>query len=114
MILMGGKKKLGLKQMERQQGKEDEAKAAKEKKEGKKAGPPEKKRTTINVIPPDAKNDKIVAEIKKMPVLTPYAVSTKYNVRMSAAKEFLRQLEQNSSVQLVSGSHSIKIYKPCA
>jgi len=39
---MGGKKKLGLKQMERQQGKEDEAKEAKEKKEGKKAGPPEK------------------------------------------------------------------------
>src|SRR4030042_5187876 len=102
---MGGKKKLGLKQMERQQGKEDEAKAAKEKKE-KKAGPPEKKRTIINVIPPDAKNDKIVAEIKKMPVLTPYAVSTKYNVRISAAKEFLLQLEQNGAVELVSGSHA--------
>jgi small subunit ribosomal protein S25e len=110
---MGGKKKLGLKQMERQQGKEDEAKAAKEKKE-KKAGPPEKKRTTINVIPPDAKNDKVVAEIKKLPVLTPYSVATKYNVRISAAKQFLSQLEQNGAVQLVSGSHSIKVYKPCA
>src|SRR4030042_3786841 len=101
---MGGKKKLGLKQMERQQGKEDEAKNAKEKKE-KKAGPPEKKRSTINVIPPDAKNDKIVAEIKKMPVLTPYALATKYNVRISAAKQFLENLEQNGTVQLVSGSH---------
>ena len=111
---MGGKKKLGLKQMERQQGKEDEAKAAKEKKEGKKAGLPEKKRTIINVIPPDAKNDKIVAEIKKMPVLTPYIVSTKYNVRISAAKEFLLQLEQNGAVELVSGSHTLKVYKPCA
>src|SRR5512135_1292825 len=111
---MGGKKKLGLKQMERQQGKEDEAKAAKEKKEGKKAGPPEKKRTIINVIPPDAKNDKIVAEIKKMPVLTPYSISTKYNVRISAAKEFLLQLEQNHAIELVSGSHALKIYRPCA
>ena len=110
---MGGKKKLGLKQMERQQGREDEAKAAKDKKD-KKAGPPEKKRSTINVIPPDAKNDKIVAEIKKMPVLTPYALATKYNVRISAAKQFLEQLEQNGAVQLVSGSHNIKVYKPCA
>jgi len=111
---MGGKKKLGLKQMERQQGKEDEAKAAKEKKEGKKAAPPEKKRTIINVIPPDAKNDKVVAEVKKMPVLTPYAVSSKFNVRISAAKQFLSQLEQNGAVELVSSSHSIKVYKPCA
>jgi ribosomal protein S25 len=111
---MGGKKKLGLKQMERQQGKEDEAKEAKEKKEGKKAGPPKERKTIINVIPPDAKNDKIVAEIKKMPVLTPYAISTKYNVRISAAKQFLVQLEQNGAVELVSGSHNVKVYKPCA
>jgi len=111
---MGGKKKLGLKQMERQQGKEDEAKAAKEKKDGKKAAPPEKKRTIINVIPPDAKNDKVVAEVKKMPVLTPYAVSSKFNVRISAAKQFLSQLEQNGAVELVSSSHNIKVYKPCA
>lgn len=112
MILMGGKKKLGLKQMERQQVKEDEDKAAKEKKE--KKGPPKERKTNINVIPPDAKNDKIVAEVKKMPVLTPYAISTKYNVRISAAKQFLQQLEQNGAVQLVSGGHSIKVYKPCA
>jgi small subunit ribosomal protein S25e len=110
---MGGKKKLGLKQMERQQVKEDEEKAAKEKKD-KKAGPPKERKTTINVIPPDAKNDKIVAEIKKMPVLTPYTVATKYNVRISAAKMFLNQLEQNGAVALVSGSHNIKVYKPCA
>ena len=60
---------------------------------------------------PDAKNDKIVAEIKKMNVLTPYAVATKYNIRISTAKGFLEQLEANGAVQLVSGSHNIKIYK---
>jgi ribosomal protein S25 len=110
---MGGKKKIGLKQMERMQSKKDEEDKAKKEKD-KKAGPPKEKRTIIGVIAPDAKNDKIVAEIKKLPVLTPYAMSTRYNVRISAAKEFLEQLEQNGTVQLVSGSHTIKIYKPCA
>jgi small subunit ribosomal protein S25e len=109
---MGGKKKLGLKQMERQQVKEDDEKAKKEKKE--KSGPPKEKRTIIGVVPPDAKNEKNVAEIRKMNVLTPYGVATKFGVRISAAKDFLDQLEKNGSIQLVSGSHNIKIYKPVA
>ena len=106
---MGGKKKLGLKQMERMQEKRDQEGKSKEKKE--KAGPP-KERRTIGVVPPDAKNEKIVNEVKKMNVLTPYAVASRFNVRISAAKDFLEQLEQNGAVQLVSGSHKIKIYKP--
>jgi ribosomal protein S25 len=110
---MGGKKKIGLKQMERMQSKKDDEDKSKKEKD-KKAGPPKEKRTIIGVIAPDAKNDKIVAEIKKLSFLTPYAMSTRYNVRISAAKEFLEQLEQNGAVQLVSGSHTIKIYKPCA
>jgi small subunit ribosomal protein S25e len=109
---MGGKKKLGLKQMEKQQVKEDEDKSKEKKKE--KAGPPKEKRTTVSVVAPDAKNDKIVAEIKKMNVLTPYAVATRFGIRISAAKDFLEQLEENGAVQLVSGSHNIKIYKPSA
>ena len=107
---MGGKKKLGLKQMERMQEKKDEEDKSAKKKE--KAAP--KERRTISVIPPDAKNQKIVSEIKKMNVLTPYSVSTRYNIRISAAKDFLEQLEQNGTVQLVSGNHEIKIYKPTA
>jgi len=106
---MGGKKKLGLKQMERMQEKRDEEDKAKGKKE--KAGPA-KERRTIGVIPPDAKNEKIINEVKKMSVLTPYAVASRFNVRISAAKDFLEQLEQNGAIQLVSGSHKIKIYKP--
>ena len=49
-----------------------------------------------------------------MNVLTPYAVATKYNIRISIAKDFLEQLEANGAVQLVSGSHNLKIYKPTA
>ena len=109
---MGGKKKLGLKQMERQQVKEDDEKGKDKKKE--KAGPPKEKRTIIGVIAPDAKNEKNVAEIIKMSVLTPYAVATKFGIRISAAKDFLEQLEKNGAIRLVSGSHNIKIYKPAA
>jgi ribosomal protein S25 len=113
VIIMGGKKKIGLKQMERQQAKQDQEKASKDKKE-KKTVPPKEKKLSISVIAPDAKNEKVVNEVKKMPVLTPYSISTKYNIRISAAKDFLEQLEQNGALELVSGSHTIKIYKPCA
>jgi ribosomal protein S25 len=46
--------------------------------------------------------------------LTPYGVASRFNIRISAAKDFLKQLEENGAVQLVSGSHNIKIYKPIA
>jgi len=107
---MGGKKKLGIKQMEKQQVTQDEAKQDKKKE---KAGPP-RERKASSIVAPDAKNDKVVAELKKMGVLTPYAVATKYNIRISTAKDFLEQLETNGAIQLVSGSHNIKIYKPIA
>ena len=96
--------------MEKQQVKEDEAKQEKKKE---KAGP-QKERKTIGILPPDSKDGKIIAEVKKMGVLTPYAVSTRYNVRISAAKDFLEELEANGTVQLVSASHNLKIYKPKA
>jgi small subunit ribosomal protein S25e len=108
---MGGKKKLGLKQMERMQERRDSEEKTKEKKKEKTAP---KERRTISVVAPDSKSEKIVNEVKKMNVLTPYAVASRFNIRISAAKDFLEQLDQNGAVQLVSGSHKIKIYKPAA
>jgi small subunit ribosomal protein S25e len=109
---MGGKKKLGIKQMEKQQVKTDEDKA-KEAKKKEKAGPP-KERKTVGIMAPDAKDGKNIAEVKKMNAITPYSIATRYGIRISAAKDFLKQLEANGTVQLVSGSHSMKIYKPAA
>jgi ribosomal protein S25 len=109
---MGGKKKLGIKQMEKQQVKTDDDKA-KEAKKKEKAGPP-KERKTVGIMVPDAKDGKIVSEVKKMNAITPYGISTRFGIRVSAAKDFLEQLEANGSIQLVSGSHNIKIYKPAA
>lgn len=105
---MGGKKKLNLKQMDRMQAKKDEEDKEKKKKE-KAAAPTKEKKSSI--ISPDLKNEKIVGELKKMNVLTPYAVASRFNIRISAAKDFLEQLEENGIIQLVSGNHDIKIYK---
>lgn len=101
---MGGKKKLSLKQMERMQTRKGE-----EEKKKKAASPKEKKPS--GVVPPDPKNEKMIGELKKMSVLTPYTVASRFNIRISAAKDFLEQLEENRVIQLISGSHDIKIYK---
>ena len=103
---MGGKKKLSLKQIERMQ--KRSGKQEKKKKE-KTAGLKEKKPSAI--IPPDPKNEEIIGELNKMRVLTPYSVASRFNVRISAAKDFLEQLEERGVVQIVSGNHSLKIYK---
>ena len=108
---MGGKKKLGIKQMEKQQESQDEAKSGDKKKE--KSGAP-KERKASSIMTPDVKDSKVIAEVKKMGVLTPYTVATRYGLRISAAKDFLEELEANGAVQLVSGSHNLKIYKPAA
>jgi small subunit ribosomal protein S25e len=105
---MGGKKKLNLKQMERMQGKKDEQDKDKKKKE--KAGAPKEKKPSA-VISPDPRSEKTLNELKKMHVLTPYSVATRFNIRISAAKDFLEQLQDNGAIQLVSGSHNIKIYR---
>jgi len=105
---MGGKKKLNLKQMERMQDKKDEEDKEKKKKE--KGGAPKERRPSA-IVPPDPKSDKVMGELKKMHVLTPFTVATRFNIRISAAKDFLDQLQANGAIQLVSGSHNIKIYK---
>ncbi|MGQ9640930.1 MAG: 30S ribosomal protein S25e [Candidatus Bathycorpusculaceae bacterium] len=103
---MGGKKKLSLKQMERMQEKKDEE----EKKKKEKAAAPKEKKSS-GVIPLNPKDGKIIGEIKKMPVLTPYSVASRFNVRISVARAFLEQLEEEGVIQRVSGNHNIKIYK---
>jgi small subunit ribosomal protein S25e len=105
--IMGGKKKLNLKQMERMQDKKGEEE--KEKKKEKSGSPREKK--PLGIIAPNPKSEKVVSELKKMRVLTPYAVASRLNIRMSVAKDLLETLEKNGTIQMVSGSHNIKIYK---
>ena len=55
---------------------------------------------------------KIVDEMRKLKVLTPYAVATRFNLRLSVAKDFLEELEKKGAVQLVSRSRNVRVYKP--
>lgn len=102
---MGGKKKLSLKQMERMQEKRDEPK----KKEKSAAARKEKKAPRI--IAPNPRDKKTVGELRKLRFLTPYTVASRFDLRLSTAKDFLNQLEEHGVVQLVSRSRNIKIYK---
>ena len=104
---------MNLKQMERMQDKKDEEEKEKGgKKKDKTASPRERK--SLSILPPDPRNEKIVGELKKMNVLTPYAVATKFGIRISAAKDFLEKLEETGKIQFVSGNHGIKIYRPAS
>jgi len=101
--IMGGKKKLSLKQMERTQ-------ARQEKGESKKSGESKEKKS-IGIFPPDPTNKKVIDELKKMKVLTPYGVASRLDLRLSAAKHFLKELERRGTVEYISGSKNLKIYK---
>ena len=102
---MGGKKKLTMKQMERMQEKKDE------KRERERTGGGSEKKPA-GIVLPDPKSEKIIGELKKMRVLTPYAVATRFNLRLSVAKDLLSELAQRGSIEYVSGSKNIKVYRP--
>jgi small subunit ribosomal protein S25e len=102
----GGKKRQTLAQIERAQGKKPE-----KKKETKSSGSMTEKKAP-GVILPDVKSEKIVEEVKKLKVLTPYVVASRFNLRLSVAKDFLDELEKKGTVQLVSRSRDVKVYRP--
>jgi small subunit ribosomal protein S25e len=101
----GGKKKLTLKQMQRIQARRD-----RERREQRERRLTTEKRS-IGIIPPDPKSEKVIGELKKIRVLTPYTVATRFDLRLSVAKDFLKELERRGVVEYVSGSKNLKIYK---
>jgi len=103
---MGGKKKLSIKQMEKMQSRQHEPKKG----ESKSAGA-QTKAKSIGIFPPDPTSKKVIDELKKMKVLTPYSVASRLDLRLSAAKHFLKELEQRGTIEYVSSSRNLKIYK---
>ena len=49
-----------------------------------------------------------------MKVLTPSAVASRLNIRLSLANAFLRELEKRKMIEYVSGGKNLKIYKMLA
>ena len=112
---MGSRKKLSLKQAEKMQARQAKKqsttkKAGKAGKSGGSSGAPEKKIAGISL--PNPRSEKTVKELKKLKVLTPYTVASRFDLRLSVARELLRDLEQKGVVRVVSGSKNVKIYKP--
>ena len=102
----GGKKKQSLKQMTK-------PKAPKEPKEKKAAEAPAAKKN-LGLTMPDIDNKKVMGELKGLKVLTPSVVASRFNIRLSLANAFLKELEKRKMVEYVSGGKNLKIYKMLA
>lgn len=110
---MGGKKKPTISQAVKAQIRE----ALKEEggaKEAKAKAPAKAEKKPAGVIMPNPWDDKIAKEIQKMKVLTPYTVASRFNLRLSIAKDLLEELHKQGKITLVSTGRHLKIYKPAA
>ena len=101
----GGKKNKSLTQMT----KTKEPKEPKPKKE--KTDQQTAATKSLGIIMPDINSKKVMGELKGLKVLTPSVVASKFNIRLSIAIAFLKELEKRKMVQYVSGGKNIKIYK---
>ena len=99
----GGKKKQSLKQMTK-------TKAPKEPREKKTEEAPTAKKN-LGLTMPDIDNKKVIGELKGLKVLTPSVVASRFNIRLSLAKAFLKEMEKRKMVEYVSGGKNLKIYK---
>ena len=100
----GGKKKQSLKQMTK-------PKAPKQQKQKDKSGTPQDAKKSIGLTMPDLNNKKVLGDLKGLKVLTPSVVASRFNIRLSLAKTFLKELEKRKMVEYVSGGKNLKIYK---
>ena len=70
-------------------------------------------RKTSNILMPEIKDD-LIDEIRKMKVVTPFAIASKFDLRISVAKDLLEELERKKIIELVSRSRKTKVYKVAA
>ena len=106
---MGGAKKRSLKQIERQQ--------TLRSKKGQQE--PRRRRTELTAVDrlrggislPGVEDKELVAELAKMKAITPYVVASRYDVRLSVAKNLLNSLQQRGVVQLMAENRNLKLYQ---
>ena len=111
MIVLGGAKKKSLAQMEKTQVQQDK-KQAEPARKSKGKQPAEKKSRGVDL--PNLEDARFLSELSKMGAITPYALASQFNVRMSVAKDMLEELERKRLVTAVGGNARIRIYKMAA
>ena len=104
---MGSKKRLTLKQMDKQT-----KKHARERRPKSSGALSAREKNPAGIFMPDTKDPKVIEEIKRIKVLTPYTVASRFNIRLSVARDFLEQLEEKGVIRFVSRSRTVKIYTP--
>lgn len=102
---MGGAKKKTLSQMEKERLRREREEAKRRERE--RAAAERKERA---IFPPKP-SEELVKEVSKLDVLTPYSVASRLNLRLSAAKSLLKELESRGLVKLVQGNARLKIYR---
>ena len=77
------------------------------------SGAPLEKKKVADVIPPDVNDEKVIQEIRRMRAITPYQVASRFNLRLSVAKDFLKSLQRHGIIEFVSKGPNLEIYRPC-
>ncbi len=110
---LGGAKKKSMAQMEKTQGGSDKKEEApQQQKKGK--GKTVADKRPRGLAAPDSSDPKFVSEVQRMGAITPFALATQFNLRLSVAKDLLEDLERRKLVRLVGGNARIRIYQPAA
>jgi ribosomal protein S25 len=63
----------------------------------------------VDIPPLDAKDT--LGALKGMKAITPTAVATKFNLKISVAKRMLTTLEEKGVIEFVTRSSNLKVYK---
>lgn len=106
---MGGAKKKSISKMETDDGTGQEQKPQKKGKSSKGKIDFEKKEKSMRL--PDINNEKLISDLSKMGAITPYAVASQMNLRISLAKDLLEELEKKQLIKAVGGNNRVKIYE---
>ncbi|AAK40749.1 30S ribosomal protein S25e [Saccharolobus solfataricus] len=106
---MGGASKKPISTMEKRLKKEAEKQ---QKAEEKKKGPSKTGKEIISraVTIDEETKKKVLDEIKKESIITPYALATKSGISISVARKILKELENQNVVKLYSKNRRLEIY----
>lgn len=110
VIALGGAKKKSMAQMEKTQVQQDKKAEPAKKQKGKPVA--EKKARGIDL--PNLEDARFLSELSKMGAITPYALASQFNLRISVAKDMLEELEKKRLVTAVGGNARIRIYRMAA